>query len=134
MVFSIIVPIWFLYEFIVAGYFASGIIISVLIYVIMYLIVIRRPISHRNLARSTGDYFWFSNIKFFKEFAILNPKLVRPNHLYFLVPSTSETASANRNSEFRSSSFDVKSVLLVLVAVIVMIVFCVIPLLVVIFG
>jgi hypothetical protein len=75
---SLLVTGWFLYIFISLGYIVSGVILSIAIYFIFYLALIRRPISGRKLGDFSGEYFWFSNKEFFKQFAELNPQLIAP--------------------------------------------------------
>jgi len=91
--FSILFSLGFLYAFAVSGYFLMGIITSIMIYIALHLTFHNRPITRHGLGGFTGRYFWFSNMKFFKQFASLNPNLVSPNDYRLFFPATTESNS-----------------------------------------
>jgi hypothetical protein len=97
--FSALLSLGFLYWFTVSGYLFVGLLISIMAYVVMHLMYKNKPITRRSLGGFTGRYLYFSNVKFFKEFALLNPGLVSPQDLNMLVPEQNKTESVPKKKE-----------------------------------
>jgi len=89
-----------MYAFMFAGYIILGLILSAAVFAILYLVLINRPISGRNLGVFSGGHFWFSNREFFCQFAELNPQLVSPYYVQRLSSQPPGSAAVNTDPGF----------------------------------
>jgi hypothetical protein len=128
-VISLLITGCFMYAFIFAGYIVSGLILSVAIFVILYLVLIIRPISGRNLGSFSGGHFWFSNREFFRQFAELNPQLVAPYYVQQLSSQLSGSAAVNPVPGFVWTKSNKILLFVVFISILCFLILCVVPIL-----
>jgi len=119
------------YFFNFGGYFFTGLIISIMVYIIAHFVFINKPITETGLGGFTGKYFWFSNRKFFKQFADLNPQFVSPHNIQQLLsqPLSSGFGSTNEQYGFLWTRSNKILLVITLMTILCLLFICFIPIL-----